>query len=294
MLVAPMLEHRLAIAEPGDLELGVDAGDPQPEAPGRREVDGASVRGPGADVDDEELRRARRRALVRARSCVILAARRPAGLRRGEGGAEKQTGQMSSHESSPGNELANRAARAPRLRDSRKVPGARCSTMPTRHARQRMRRGRDLYSGVCTGSRGRRHGPRRIAVARPPAASSRIAVGYGAISTSAARLPAVAEGERSSPLSPVRQRPDRGGDVTRNRGWPDSVREMSIDVVVSGTMRALMRIDSKKIAQVIGRARADVTETHGQGDVVERPADGCWPSGDFEQSIALRGTRRQH
>ncbi len=264
-----MLEHRLAIAEPGDLELGVDAGDPQPEAPGRRQVDGASVRGPGADVDDEELRRPRRRALVRARSCVILAARRPAGLWRGEGGAEKQTGQMSSHESSPGNELANRAARAPRLRDSRKVPGARCSTMPTRHARQRMRRGRDLYSGVCT---------------------------WRMLSTpaSAARLPAVAEGERSSPLSPVRQRPDRGGDVTRNRSWPDSVREMSIDVVVSGTMRALMRIDSKKIAQVIGRARADVTDTHGQGDDVERPADGCWPSGDFERSIALRGTRRQH
>jgi hypothetical protein len=102
MFVAPVLEHHLAIAEPGDLELGVDAGYPQSEAAGRRQVDDASVRGFGADVDGEELRRPRCRALVRARSSVVVAARRPAGLRRGEGSAQKQTKQMSSHESSPG------------------------------------------------------------------------------------------------------------------------------------------------------------------------------------------------
>jgi hypothetical protein len=55
MLVAPVLEHHLAISEPGDLEVGVDAGNPQPEAAGRGQVDDARVRRFGAHVDGEEL-----------------------------------------------------------------------------------------------------------------------------------------------------------------------------------------------------------------------------------------------
>ena len=101
MLVAPVLEHHLAITEPGDLELGVDAGYPHSEPAGCRQVDDALVRGFGAHVDDEVLRRPRRLGLVRARSRVVPAARRPDGLRRREGSAEKQTKHMSFHESSP-------------------------------------------------------------------------------------------------------------------------------------------------------------------------------------------------
>jgi hypothetical protein len=67
-----------------------------------------------------------------------------------------------------------------------------------------------------------------------------------------------------------------------------------MDVVVSGTVQTLMRTDNKKVTQVVGRAGADVTDMHGQGNVVERAVDGCWPSGDFNQSIALRRTSRQH
>jgi hypothetical protein len=55
MLVAPVLEHDLAIAEPGDLEVGVDAGNPQSEGAGRGQVDDARVRGSGADVDRKEM-----------------------------------------------------------------------------------------------------------------------------------------------------------------------------------------------------------------------------------------------